>query len=274
MNNNKKFWFAIPLLASALLLGACGSSKANDSAASADGDAKEIIVGTGNEMLDIAYLNKDNELDGYDIELLKAIDKKLPDIKFKFQTMDFANLLLSLQSNKVDMVAHNMAKNKEREEKFLFNKQPYNAIPTHVVVNEKNTTIKSIDDLDGKTVGLSPTSNSALFFEEYKKEHNLNTKITYIANSTDMINQLKSGRIDAIFSFPFSVKANNEAANAQQKIVGDELLFTDIYFLFDKKETALSDEIDGAIKELIKDGTVSELLKKWFGEDYSNKLTE
>lgn len=272
----KKAWLAAPLLTAALLLAACGGDKSADSsteAAKEDG-VQEIIVGTGNQMLNIAYINEDDKLDGYDIDLLKAIDKKVEAISFKYESMDFSSLLLNLESGKIDMIAHNMAKNKEREEKFLFNKQPYNAIPTHIVVNEKTDDINSLDDLQGKTVGLVPTSNASLFFEKYKKDNNLNTKITYISDTTDLNNQLKTGRIDAIFSFPFSVNASNEKSDAQQKIVGDELMFTDIYFLFDKKGTKIADEVDVAVKELIADGTVAELLEKWFDADYSAQLTK
>lgn len=272
MKNIKKAWLTTFLSISVIVLGACGSD--NTSGESKEEKAQEVIIGTGNDMLDIAYINEKGKLTGYDVELLRVIDKRLEDVSFKFESMDFSNLLLNLETGKIDMIAHNMAKNKEREEKFLFNKQHYNAIPTHVVVNEKNTDIQSIDDLSGKKVGAVPTSNASLFFEQYKKEHNLNTEIVYIPTNTDMTNQLKTGRVDALFSFPFSVKANNEKADAQQKIVGDALLYTDIYFLFNKKDEELAAKIDGAVKELIEDGTISDLLVEWFDEDYSDQLKD
>jgi L-cystine transport system substrate-binding protein len=273
MKFKKKSILSSTLLSAGLLLAACGDDDVSSGSAQKDG-VEEIVIGTGNQMLNIAFLDDNGDLTGYDIELLKAIDEKLEDVSFKFEVMDFTNLLVSLETNKIDMIAHNMAKNKEREEKFLFNSQPYNTIPTHVVVHESNEDIQTIDDLQGKTVGLVPTSNAALFFENYKEEHNLNTEITYISSTPDLLNQLKTGRIDAVFSFPFSVKANNEQADAQQKIVGDELLFTDIFFLFNKSDEQLAGKIDGAIEELIEDGTVSELLQKWFEADYSNELIQ
>ncbi|MEC1179609.1 transporter substrate-binding domain-containing protein [Metasolibacillus meyeri] len=263
-------WLWAPIAAAALLAG-CG----NQADAKDDKNAvQEILIGTGNQMLNICFIDENGNLTGYDIELLKAIDEKLEDVSFKFETMDFSNLLLSLETNKIDMIAHNMAKNPEREEKFLFNQQPYNAVPLHVVVHEGNTEIQSIDDLNGKKVGLSPTSNAALFFEKYKEEHNFDTELTFITSGPDMLNQLKTGRIDAIFSFPFSVAINNKEAYAQQKIVGDELLFTDIFFMFEKTNEELANKVDGAIKELIENGTVSELLVEWFGEDYSKELID
>ncbi len=267
----KKTWLTTLISISVIVLAACGS---NDASGGSKENVQEIIIGTGNDMLDIAYIDEKGKLTGYDVELLRVIDKRLEDVSFKFESMDFSNLLLNLETGKIDMIAHNMAKNKEREEKFLFNEQHYNAIPTHVVVNKKNKDIHSIDDLSGKKVGVVPTSNASLFIEQYKKEHNLDTEILYIPTNTDITNQLKTGRIDALLSFPFSVKANNEQADAQQKIVGEALLYTDIYFLFNKKDKELAAKIDGAVNELIEDGTISDLLVEWFDEDYSDQLKD
>lgn len=261
----KKISIAL-ILAATLLLTACGKSPSSSSG------VEKVVIGTGSSFINICFFDEDGILTGYDIELLKEIDNRLEEYEFEFQTMDFSNLLLSLETEKIDLLAHNMAKNKEREEKFLFNKQPYNAMPLHVVVNEGNTEIQSIEDLQGKTVGVQPTSNSSIFFEKYVKENNFDTKINYITDSTDLISQLKNGRIDATFSFPFSVNIYNTASDAQQKIVGEPLLFTDIFFMFNKGNTELADAVDKALKELIEDGTVKELSTKWLGADYSVEL--
>ena len=98
---------------------------------------QKIIVGTGTQFPNICFLDNKGNLTGYDVELVKEIDKRLPNYKFEFKTMDFSNLLLSLESNKIDLVAHQMEVNEERKQKFLFNKEPYNIFPLHVVVNEK-----------------------------------------------------------------------------------------------------------------------------------------
>ncbi|HWL22523.1 MAG TPA: transporter substrate-binding domain-containing protein [Ureibacillus sp.] len=263
---------AIFSLGAVLLLSACGSSTDSTSSATASGNAEKIVIGTGSQFINICFYDEDGNLTGYDIELLKEIDNRLEEYEFEFQTMDFSNLLLSLETKKIDLLAHNMAKNEEREAKFLFNEQPYNAMPLHVVVNENNTEIQSIDDINGKTVGVTPTSNASIFVEKYVKDHKFDTEISYISQSTDMNSQLKTGRIDAIFSFPFAVEINNSAADAQQKIVGDPLLFTDIFFMFNKEDAELANAVDKALKELIEDGTVRDLSTKWLGADYSVEL--
>ena len=267
-----KKWLLASAFALASIATAACSNDVDTASSESNSDAKKVIIGTGSSMLNINFYDESGKLTGYDIELLRKIDELLPEYEFEFEVMDFTNLLLSLETDKIDMISHNMAKNAEREEKFLFNSQPYNAIPTLVTVNENNNDIQSIEDLAGKKVGVVPTSNAALYFEKYVKENNLDAEIVYISSNQDVIAQLKNGRIDATFSFPFTVAANNEQADAQQKLVGDELLFTDIHFLFNKDDEKLAAAIDGAIEQLIEDGTAGSLLEEWFGEDYSDQL--
>lgn len=266
----KKNIFLSGLLAvSVLALTACGSGAKDEKASASKDDVKKIIVGTGTQFPNICFLDDDGKLTGYDVELVKELDKKLENYEFEFKTMEFSNLLMSLETNKIDLIAHQMEVNDEREEKFLFNKEPYNTFPLKVTVNENNEDIKSIDDLKGKTITASPTSNAAVFIEKYNKEHNLGAKIVYSQSTTDTIAQLKTGRTDAIINTPFAAKIYNDSSDAQQKVVGDALLSSKVYFLLSKDGQELSDDIDEALKELKEEGVVSKLSEKWLGADYS-----
>ncbi len=270
----KKISFYL-LFVLAALLTACVSSEKSDGDASAQNtahggkDVQKIIVGTGTQFPNICFLDDKGNLTGYDVELVRAIDEKLPEYEFEFKTMEFSNLLLSLETGKIDFIAHQMEVNSERQEKFLFNKEPYNVFPLKVTVNEKNKEIQSVEDLKGKNVSVSPTSNSAVFIEKYNKEHNLGANIVYSSGSVDVNNQLATGRIDAIITTPFAVRYYNESNEAQQKVVGDALLNSKVYFLLNKNEVTLQERLDEAIVELKKEGVVSELSKKWLGDDYT-----
>src|SRR3954454_25128701 len=258
-----------------LVVGACSSqetsttSKSN-SEASSETKVQKIIVGTGTQFPNVCFIDENGNLTGYDVELVRKIDEKLPEYEFEFKTMEFSNLLLSLETNKIDFIAHQMEVNKERQEKFLFNKEPYNVFPLNVTVNQNNNEIQSIEDLKGKKAIVSATSNSAVFLEKYNKEHNLGIEIVYAGQGPDTTtNQIKTGRADATITTPFSVKFNNEAVDAQQKVVGEPLLNSKVYFLLRKDETSLQTKIDEALVELKKEGVVSELSNKWLGADYT-----
>jgi L-cystine transport system substrate-binding protein len=122
----KKFMVLIMVLL-ALVLGACSSQETKSTSKESSGGAKEgtkvqkILVGTGTQFPNVCFIDEDGKLTGYDVELVRKIDEKLPEYEFEFKTMEFSNLLLSLETNKIDFVAHQMEVNEERQEKFLFN---------------------------------------------------------------------------------------------------------------------------------------------------------
>lgn len=272
----KKTFMSFMALLLALVVGACTSqetktaSSASSEASRGESKVQKIIVGTGTQFPNVCFIDKDGKLTGYDVELVRKIDEKLPEYEFEFKTMEFSNLLLSLETKKIDFIAHQMEVNAERQEKFLFNKEPYNIFPLHVTVHKDNNDIQSIKDLKGKKVIVGATSNSAVFLEKYNKENNAGIEIVYAGNGPDStINQIKTGRADATITTPFSVDFNNDAVDAQQKVVGEPLLNSKVYFLLRKDETPLQKRIDEAIVELKQEGVVSELSKKWLGADYT-----
>lgn len=232
-------------------------------------EVKKIIVGTGTKFPKVAYIDESGKLTGYDVELVKLIDERLPDYEFELKTMDFTNLLLSLETNKIDLVAHEMEKNPEREEKYLFNKEPYAYWKTKIVVAKDNNTINTLDDLKGKKVLTTATSAAAIFLENYNKEHDNAIKIIYqngAANDTN--EQLTSGRADATIGEDFILPLTDP--QGKLKTVGTFLKKSDILFILrknDAEEQVLADKIDEVIKELKADGTLVKLSQEWLNID-------
>ena len=105
--NKIKKRFVLTGIASALLLGACGNADASedDQESAANPDAETIVVGTGNAYQPFVYLDENGELDGYDVAVLKAVDEKLDQYNFEYESSDFKNILTSLQAGKVDLAA-------------------------------------------------------------------------------------------------------------------------------------------------------------------------
>src|SRR3954464_1762466 len=147
----KKTFIVVMTILLALLIGACSSqetkttTKESSESAADETKVQKIIVGTGTQFPNVCFIDKDGKLTGYDVELVRKIDEKLPEYEFEFKTMEFSNLLLSLETNKIDFVAHQMEVNEERQKKFLFNEEPYNIFPLHVTVHKDNKDIQSIN---------------------------------------------------------------------------------------------------------------------------------
>lgn len=234
------------------------------------GEVKKVIVGTGTQFPNICFIDENGKLTGYDVEVIRAIDKLLPEYEFDFKTMEFSNLLLSLETKKIDMIAHNMAQNEERKKKFLFNDETYNYSPLYITVNVDTDDVESLDDLHGRKIIVGATSNAAVFLEKYNNEHSNKINIVYAGQgSDDATTQLKNGRVDATLATPFAVDFSNKAVDAEQKVVGDIIINSKVYFLFNKAESELKEQVDEALKQLKENGTLANLSKKWLGDDYS-----
>lgn len=257
------------LVASTVLTG-CGSK---EESVAEDGVTK-IIVGTGNGYSPYCYLDDSGNLAGYEYEVLKAVDELLPQYEFEFQTSDFTNILISLDAGKIDIAAHQYEYNDERASKYLFGEEAYTTFVTYLVVPKDNTTIQSLDDLQGKTAFTGGKgSNSTYIFENYNKEHSDNP-ITLVnadsATSEEFVQGLLSGNWDAATATKRDVEKHNTAYGSEAlKTVGEPLQSSSTYYIFDKNNVELKEAVDGALRELKESGRLAEISIEQIGGDYT-----
>jgi L-cystine transport system substrate-binding protein len=257
-----------------VLAGCGGNGEANTEAAGGKAPAAapiKIVVGTGTQFPNVCFIDENGKLTGYDVELVREIDNRLEDYEFEFQTLEFTNLLLSLETNKIDMVAHEMEKNPEREAKYLFNKEPYSHWKNKVAVAKSNESVQSIDDLKGKKVLTTATSAQAIILEKYNKENDNAIDIVYQnGGANDTVQQVVSGRVEAFLSADFTLPLVDPSGDL--KLVGPPLSQSNTLFMFrkdDPEQQKLADRVDEALKEIKADGTLKKLSEQWLGGDYT-----
>ncbi|MEH7347449.1 transporter substrate-binding domain-containing protein [Gottfriedia acidiceleris] len=269
----KKFVITLVSLAVVVLIITFAlKNKDKEAATATSSKVQRIVVGTGTQFPNVCFIDKDGNLTGFDVELVKEIDKRLPEYKFDLKTYEFSSLLLSLETKKIDFVAHEIEKNPEREEKYLFNKEAYAHWKNKIVVAKGNNSIQSIDDLKGKKVLTSATSAEAQILENYNKAHNNAIKIVYQnGGANDTVQQITSGRVDATVAADFTLSLIDP--KGELKTVGPALTEADVLFAFrknDVKDQQLADAIDEAIVKIKADGTLAKLSKQWLGADFTN----
>lgn len=232
------------------------------------GVAAKIKVGTGNAFKPVCYLDEDGNLAGMELEILTEVDKRLPEYKFEFETYDFANILLSLESGKIDLAAHYYAKNAERVEKYLYTEEGYTSVDMRAAVDNNRTDINSVDDLKGKKVYVPSGSNAAYLAEQYNKAHDNALNLQYgTQDNATIVQSITNGTIDAFFSTPKTVNDLNTAYGEKLKLVGDPVYSSETYYIVNKKNEKLKEAIDGAIKSMKEDGTLAEIVTRLMGAD-------
>lgn len=259
------------LISTTVLIGCAGNASEKGAENKSGTEAKTIVIGTGNAFKPYCYLDDSGNLSGYEIEVLKEINKKLPQYKFEFNQLEFKNILLSLESNKVDVGAHQFEKNPERESKYLFGTESYTNFILRITVGKDRTDIKSIKDLEGKKVQTSAGSNDAYMLEQYNKEHNNAINLVYTSgvDAATTIKNIEDGRIDAFVSIKRIVDSYNQTYGDKLKTVGDPIATSNTYYVFRKEDTKLQGEFDKALKELKEDGTLAKISIKILGGDYT-----
>lgn len=251
------------------LTAGCGTQASNQ-----DG-AKTIVVGTGHAYEPYCYLDADGNLTGYDIAVLKAVNELLPQYKFEFQTYDFANVLMALDSGKVDFAAHQYEVNDERKAKYLFGDESYTTYTTHVTVAAGNTAVHSLADLAGKKVMVPTGSNKAFLLEKYNREHpEQPVVIVYTQDAPDeqVANGLVHGVWDAtLLTKRDMAKLNKAFGNGQDilKQVGEPFSTSRTYFVFKQGDSELQQAVDGALQELKASGRLAEISREILGDDYT-----
>jgi len=232
---------------------------------------RKVVVGIGNAFKPYCYLDDKGNIAGYEYEILKEVDKLLPQYEFEYQPQEFKTILLGLAAGKVDLGAHQFEVNPDRQAKFLFATESYTNFILRITTLKKRTDIKGIADLHGKKVQVGQGSNDAWTLEQYNKKNNNAINLVYTTGSKDAltIKNLEEGRVDAFVSIKRIVDSLNKQFGNKLKTVGEPIAKSNTYYVYRKDDSQLQKDVDGALKTLKKNGTLAKLSIKILGGDYT-----
>lgn len=232
-------------------------------------NVKIIKVGVTNTVPIFLQTDESGNPSGYDIDVLKAINEKLPQYKFEYKEMQFAALSVSLQSGQIDMADGTFNRTAEREKKFLIPKTDYGYVPVSLIVR-KDSTIKNLSDCKGKTVIQEPTTMEFQYLQKWNQDHpNTEYKLNGISGLTeaDAYKMVADGRCDAFMGIRTSFDSIQKQLNLNIKLT-DEVLFKESYVqMINKNDPELCNAVEKALEELKSDGTLGKLSQKWLGMD-------
>ncbi|MCJ0968729.1 transporter substrate-binding domain-containing protein [Mammaliicoccus sciuri] len=213
------------------------------------------------------YTDSENKPVGYDMDYMKALEKKLPQYDFQYEFGEEESNVVGIGVGKFDMGINWFFKTPEREQKFLYQKEPYVYSLTTLIVHNDTNDIENLDDLQHKRLTpMSPSGGLYSILTGYNKTHKNQIDIDEIhkVSNGENFKMIESKRRDAMFLNLTTYQAIQKELNADVK-VGGVVSKESVHILYNKKNTQLQKDIDKATKELKEDGTLKELSKKWFG---------
>lgn len=251
--------------------GVVSSSSVSGSAVPDNSDAITVRVAGTPDYEPYTYADKNDQVTGYDIEVIKAIDAIAPEIKCTYSYTQWDTLLPGIDADRFDVVANQLGKTDEREQMYLYPKYPY-LYAGSSVISSADDPMDDFDDLKGKNIGAIVGSSFTTQMEQYLKEHPDAFTLTYLDGTLpQMLDEIVNGRVDATVNDAAS--ANNKAKIAG---ISDQLYISDkifnggfSYFLFAKNDKGqkIADIFDKYLPVLYYDGTLSKLAQKNLGTD-------
>ena len=255
-----------------------GRSLTGDKKAKSDsGKVTTLKVAHTQNYVPYDFVDKDGNSDGYEVAVLKEIDKKLPQYKFEYTGTSDDDLLIGLESGKYDIGTKGAWYTDERAKKFIIPKDPIGAsIIGFTIRKEDKDKYQNISDF-AKLVPISPQNAQWNVIKDYNDEHKDQPIELTSAESfqvSDAYAWVLENRYDAYFDIKLSFEKAVTDKDGAYHQYADKLTWfpykgIPTYPLFhrDSKNEEFSKEYTKAIKELKEDGTLEKLSKKYFGED-------
>ena len=133
-------------------------------------EVTKVLVATSSSQQPYAFVNENDELVGYEIELLYEIFSRLPQYEVEYVYTDWDSILTGLDSGIYTMSAECIFYSDDRAEKYYFS-DPISYDPIVAVRNTAEEPITSIDDLAGKTIPGGAGTIWTIAASKYNEEH-------------------------------------------------------------------------------------------------------
>ncbi len=247
MNMKKILCLVAAMLLAVTCLAGCGAK-----------DDNTLVMATNAEFPPYEFM-ENGEIVGIDAEIAAAIAEKLG-MELKIENVDFDSIVIGVQEGKYDFAMAGLTVTEDRKEQVDFT-DTY-ATGKQVIIVKEDSAIATADDLFAEgadhKIGVQLTTTGDLYCTWDIEDEGLGTVERY-SKGADAIMALQSGKVDCVV-------IDNEPAkvfvkqNEGLKILETEYIIEDYAAAVGKDNPELLKKINGALNELIEDGSVQKII--------------
>lgn len=247
----------------------------------AAGKKKQDIIRVGMEgtWKPYTFVNEKGELDGFEVDVINAINEKIKDdnIKIQLEKTAWDGIFLALETGRIDVISNEIKKNPAREQRYLYGDNPYNYDYAVIVFEKNRTDINSAYDLIGKKVLVGISTSYADWINAFNEKNGNKVSVVYTGSDATLqsnFSDIISGRVDATITSPVAAgTVINEQHYPLRYIITDPDFINPAYLVFkrNKRGEYIKQLFDKAIEEIRADGTLSKIAIKWFDTDTTVK---
>lgn len=270
----KKFSFLLLLIALIIVVAACTqesgqSEESGDAGEQQTTENEEATTNTGDQPyavgIDTSYapfeFQQGGEYKGIDIELMNAI-AELQGFEIELNPMNFDDIIPALEARELDIAIAGMSITEERQEIVDFS-DPYYDAGLALAVTTDSTDITSLEDLEGKVVGVKNGTTGSKFLYDNRDEYGY--RISSFDESPTMFAEMENGYLDAVVE-DYPVIAYAMSTKDLEIKIAEERLTTEQYGIAVLKgeNDELLEQINAGLQELRDNGEYEEILNKYY----------
>ncbi|QJB57232.1 amino acid ABC transporter substrate-binding protein [Pseudodesulfovibrio sp. zrk46] len=228
-------------------------------------NAGQLVIGLDDAFPPMGFRDDKGTLIGFDIDAAEEVGKRLG-IKIMWQPTEWKGVINSLYAKKFDCIWNGMTITPERQKKVAFSK-PYLIDGQIATVRMDEAEIKEFAALGGKKVGVQAGSPA---LEAAKKLPNAAAEIREYDTNPKAFLDLEADRLDSVVVDNVTGRYYMASRPGKFRALPDYITKEAFGVAFRMEDAALRGMIQKTIDEMIADGTMGKISRKWFGEDVTN----
>lgn len=238
----------------------------------AAGETRTVIVGTSGTGEPYSLVSEDGTWTGMEAEFWAEIQERTGwNIEMK-QVSDMASLFGELGTGRVDVAANCFAITESRLETYLASDPIY--ADAQVVIVRPDSPYQTLEDLRGCTMGVTSGQAAQNTVEGLAPQYDWEV-ITY-EDSNPGFQDCALGRIDSYANTVTNINKAEAAQGLEFRMLDEKLFGNNVGWWFADTEEGkeLRDDVNVVLAEMMEDGTASEIVTKWLGEDMTQLVSD
>ncbi|KAF0675790.1 transporter substrate-binding domain-containing protein [Profundibacterium mesophilum] len=221
----------------------------------AEAHTQTLRLGTEGAYPPYNFINDAGEVDGFERELGDALCAQA-ELTCEWVTNEWDSIIPNLVSGNYDTILAGMSITDERDEVIDFT-QPY--FPP-----DPSVFVAMSDDLDLSSAVIAAQTGTIQASHVAEME---GATLVEFATPDETVAAVRNGEADAALADKAFLAPIAEQ-DATLMMIGEDVMLGDgIGVGLRESDTELKDKLDAAIDALKADGSLNEMIKKWFGED-------
>lgn len=249
------------LALSMFAFGACSNDKIVN-------DENTLVVGFDAGQPPMGFTDESGNYVGFDLDLAAEVAKRLG-MEVAYMPINWDTKKEELASGAFDCIWNGFTID-GRENDYTWS-DPYMR-NEQVFVVRADSGIKTKEDLAGKKLAYQKESSAAAALE--KDPEFVASLGETVMTDTNLLalTEMQTGSVDAALLDSTMAEYNLTQQGGDEYVILEEPLSAEDYGVgFNLGDTELRDKVQGALDEMVADGTFAKISNKWFGRDVSIK---